>query len=301
VGTTPGSNQEGREKEMTPQTQLTLSNLFDGKEIRIAEQSNDYWWIVADLSKAWDLHRNTLNDIIGRHEWKFAGNYTTIAHGSCAGLIGVNEVGVYLLMGAVHINQVKNEKAKTAIKKFNKAWPELVKAYRQGEVMQVTLPLEPLQVIKQQLDLADIAIERSDIPKEVAHKMAWALAGTITKNELATSISGYIHAQPKQLQITEGCKPTDQGDFDSHFSLKYIANILKLSEDKTRNILESKNILCYKNQRWHLTTYGEQYGKAFKVQIGYPYRNIQQVWIRYNPELIKLLRLEYHIEPAKVE
>jgi hypothetical protein len=108
--------------------------------------------------------------------------------------------------------------------------------------------------------------------------------------------ASYIKAQSKQLLLTDGCKPIDQADFDSHFSLKYIANILKLSEDKTRNILESKNILCYKNKMWHLTTYGEKYGKAFKVQIGYPYRSIQQVWIRYNPELIKMLRLEYHIE-----
>ena len=283
---------------MTPETQLTLSNLFDGKEIRIAEQSNDYWWIVADLSKAWDLHRNTLNDIIGRHEWKFAGNYTTIAHGSCAGLIGVNEVGVYLLMGAVHINQVKNEKAKTAIKKFNKAWPELVKSYRKGELVP-QLPQSKqatLDCVNHYLDLADIAIKRSNVPKEIAHGQAWALAGTETGTEMVTAVAGYIKAQaPQQLMITEAI-PQDKADYDMYFSLTKVATALKLPIDKVRNVLESLNIIYFENGYWKLGKYGEKYGKVFMVMPGYPYRVNQKAYIKYNPEVFVLLRKHFDIE-----
>jgi len=283
---------------MTPETQLTLSNLFDGKEIRIAEQSNDYWWIVADLSKAWDLHRNTLNDIIGRHEWKFAGNYTTIAHGSCAGLIGVNEVGVYLLMGAVHINQVKNEKAKTAIKKFNKAWPELVKSYRKGELVP-QLPQSKqatLDCVNHYLDLADIAIKRSNVPKEIAHGQAWALAGTETGTEMVTAVAGYIKAQaPQQLMITEAI-PQDKADYDMYFSLTKVATALKLPIDKVRNVLESLNIIYFENGYWKLGKYGEKYGKVFMVMPGYPYRMNQKAYIKYNPEVFVLLRKHFDIE-----
>jgi len=283
---------------MTPETQLTLSNLFDGKEIRIAEQSNDYWWIVADLSKAWDLHRNTLNDIIGRHEWKFAGNYTTIAHGSCAGLIGVNEVGVYLLMGAVHINQVKNEKAKTAIKKFNKAWPELVKSYRKGELVP-QLPQSKqatLDCVNHYLDLADIAIKRSNVPKEIAHGQAWALAGTETGTEMVTAVAGYIKAQaPQQLMITEAI-PQDKADYDMYFSLTKVAAALKLPIDKVRNVLESLNVIYFENGYWKLGKYGEKYGKVFMVMPGYPYRMNQKAYIKYNPEVFVLLRKHFDIE-----
>jgi hypothetical protein len=270
---------------------------FDGKEIRVIEQDNDFWMIVADLTKAWDLHRNTLNDIISRNEWKFAGNYTTVAHDSCAGMIAVNEVGMYLLMGAVHINLVKNEKAKTTIVKFNKEWPRLVKAYRKGEVVAEPQSKQGvLDTINHQLDLADIAIKRSDVPKEVAHSMAWALAATITKAEI-NGYATFIKAQQKQQQLLlpENLLQ-DKEDYDRYFSLTQISGFLKLPTDKVRNVLESLNLIYYENGIWHLTKQGEKYGKVFMIIPSYPYRMNQKAYIKYNPLALDILKKYFDVE-----
>ena len=285
---------------MTPQTELALNNLFDGKEIRVLEYNYDIWFPLTDIASAWGIDRSTPDKIIERNEDVFFGLSNTVLDAASTPLKCLNERGLYLLMGKISAAHLKNQDAKKTIIRFQRWFPELVQKYRKKEIVQTTLILQnPIEMINERLDIADLATKRSDVPKEIAHAMAWAMED---RKELSHSIAGYIKAQTtKQLLLTDGGKPVDQADFDAHFSLKYIANILKLSEDKTRNILESKNILCYKNKMWHLTTFGQQYGKAFKVQIGYPYRSIQQVWIRYNPELIKMLRLEYHIETTKVE
>ena len=288
---------------MTPQTQLTVSQYFNDNEVRGIEQDNDIWFINIDLTKAWGVHRNTINNIIDRNPKKFEGFFTTVAHGTCAGLTAVNEKGLYLLMGAMNTDRMKNQEAAARMLQFQRWIPDLIKSFRKGEVVPaIAAPKtkqSTLDILNEHLDMADSIIKRTGMQKETAHAYAIVMAGDKAGMDLQPYAT-YLTAQSKQLPLTDGCKPDDQCDFDSHFSLKYISNILKLSEDKTRNILESKNILCYANKRWHLTTYGERYGKVFKVQIGYPYRNIQETWIRYNPELIKELRKEYHIE-TKVE
>jgi prophage antirepressor-like protein len=304
---------------MTPQMQLTLSKVFEEKEIRAMDLDGELWVPVVDLADAWGVDRSTLTKIINRNPDIFKKLSTVVDFTSPNqiplnpqtvnnSLRLVNERGMIILGLKVSSSHIQNAKAKEKIIEFQLWVPQLLQDLRKGMV-QLTAPQQfvpishvqrPVDILNDQLDAADILIKRSGMPKEIAHAMAVTLAGELSNTNLQPFAS-YIKAQSKQLQITDGCKPVDQADFDAHFSLKYIANILKLSEDKTRNILESKNILCYKNKMWHLTTYGEKYGKAFKVQIGYPYRSIQQVWIRYNPELIKMLRLEYHIETTKVE
>jgi len=281
---------------MTPQTQLTLSKLFDGKEIRVVEQTEDFWWIVSDITKAWELHRNTLNDIIGRNEWKFGGHYTTVAHGTCAGMIAVNETGMYLLMGAVHINLVKNEKSKIAIKRFNELWPELVKSFRKGETIQAPVSkVGNIDITNHYLDLADIAVKRSGVPKEIAHGQAWALSATATGLEINTAIASYIKAQSQQLQLPEGI-PQDKKDYDMYFSITKVAASLKLPIDKVRNVLESLNIIYFENGYWKLTAHGMQYGRVFMVTPGYPYRSNQKAYIKYNPLAIDLLKKYFAVD-----
>jgi prophage antirepressor-like protein len=294
---------------MTPQTQLRVNEVFEGKGIRAIEYKGEMWIPLLDISEAWGLDRNTTTKIINRNPDIFdglstvmniTGDVTSPSDNIGNALKCVNEQGIYVLALKVSAGRIKNKDVKKKIIRFQKWVPELIQQFRRGDLISLTTIRKPVEVISEQFDIADSVVKRTGMDKSQAHAYATILAGDQMGVDL-TCYAAAIKAQSKQLLITDGCKPVDQADFDSHFSLKYIANILKLSEDKTRNILESKNILCYKNQRWHLTTYGEQYGKAFKVQIGYPYRSIQQVWIRYNPELIKLLRLEYHIESTKVE
>lgn len=44
---------------MTPQTHLALTEMFDGKEIRIIEDKSEVWIPIADLAAAWGIDRST--------------------------------------------------------------------------------------------------------------------------------------------------------------------------------------------------------------------------------------------------
>jgi prophage antirepressor-like protein len=48
---------------MTP----NLTQLFEGKEIRVIEQDNDFWFPLVDLATAWGLNPNTLYQLIARN------------------------------------------------------------------------------------------------------------------------------------------------------------------------------------------------------------------------------------------
>jgi len=290
---------------MTPQTQIT-SKLFEGKTIRAIEYNGELWVPVTDVSEAWGLDRNTTTKIINRNPEIFTGLSTVInVTGdvtSPSDIIGntlkcVNEQGVYVLALKVSAGRLKNKEVKKTIIRFQRWVPELIQKYRKGELILVPQSKQAtLDCVNHYLDLADIAIKRSNVPKEVAHGQAWALAGTETGTEMVTAVAGYIKAQaPQQLMITEAI-PQDKADYDMYFSLTKVAAALKLPIDKVRNVLESLNVIYFENGYWKLGKYGEKYGKVFMVMPGYPYRMNQKAYIKYNPEVFVLLRKHFDIE-----
>ena len=298
---------------MTPEKQTTLPEpvkieLFGEIPVRVGYYKERPVMPVADITTALGYGRGNISRLLKRNEALFIPYKGVIVMETPGGkqeLVCLTEEGVIALLIKLEYTRIKTKGFREKVLEFQRWSLDTLKKARRGELVQTTIVTQiekkPITVLEEYLDMADSIVKRTGMQQETAHAYAIVMAGDKVGMDLQPYAT-YLTAQSKQqLMITDGCKPVDQADFDSHFSLKYIANILKLSEDKTRNILESKNILCYKNKMWHLTTYGEKYGKAFKVQIGYPYRSIQQVWIRYNPELIKLLRQEYHIETTKVE
>lgn len=282
---------------MTPQTQIT-SKLFEGKEIRAIEYAGEVWVPIVDISEAWGMDRSTPTKIINRNPEIFAGLSTVVDVTSPTKLttdsVGntlrcVNEQGVYVLALKVSAGRIKNKEVKATIIRFQKWVPELIQRYRKGELVELLPAKNTTDLVGEQLDLADMAIKRSGVPKEIAHSMAWATVGTITGNELNHSIAGYIKAQTKQLSLPEAI-PQDKADYDSYFSRKQLCEFLKLPDAKILNTLESLNIIYFENRIWHLTKKGEQYGKVFMVMPGYPYRMTQKAWIKYNPGCVELLK-----------
>jgi len=276
---------------MTPQTELALNNLFDGKEIRVLEYNYDIWFPLTDIASAWGIDRSTPDKIIERNEDVFFGLSNTVLDAASTPLKCLNERGLYLLMGKISAAHLKNQDAKKTIIRFQRWFPELVQKYRKKEIVQTTLILQnPIEMINERLDIADLATKRSDVPKEIAHAMAWAMED---RKELSHSIAGYIKAQStKQLLLTDGGKPTDQEEFNSHYSRRRIAKFLEMSDEKTRNLLESKNIICFKNGLWHLTNFGEKFGRIFWVIPQAPYVMARESRIRYNNELLNYLKQE---------
>jgi len=289
---------------MTPQTQLTLSKAFEGKEVRAIEYKNEVWVPIVDISEAWGMDRSTPTKIINRNPEVFAGLSTIVDVTSPNALpsdhIGntlkcVNEQGVYVLALKVSAGRIKNKEVKATIIRFQKWVPQLIEQFRKGELIPLTqFPQKPVDILNHELDLADSIIKRSGMPKEIAHSMAIVLAGDKAGTDLHCYAS-YLKAQSPQLQLPEA-GPIDRADYDSHFSLTKVAAALKLPRDKVLNVLESLNVIYFENGIWKLTKHGEQYGKMFMVMPGYPYRTNQKAYIKYNPLLIDLLKKYFDIQ-----
>jgi prophage antirepressor-like protein len=299
---------------MTPQTQLTLSKVFDEKNIRAMEMNGEIWVPMVDLADAWEVDRSTLTKIINRNPDVFKKLSTTIDLSSPNEILSnpetvnkslrlVNERGMIVLGLKVTAGHIKNKAAKDKIIEFQLWVPELLQDLRKG-LVQLTdpapLPLPwqvkaPVDILKEELDVADELISRSGLTREQAHSYAVILAGEKAGRDFQCYATA-IKAQTKQLQLVETIQPLDQGEFDRHFSLRKLAHHFGKTEDKIRNTLESTNIICFKNGIWHLTSHGESFGKPFKVVIGYPYQNKEVTWIRYNPACVDLLKKYFDVQ-----
>ena len=110
--------------------------LFEGKEVRAINQNGEVWMPLVDLAAAWGLGANTLYQAVSRNGKKFEG-FTTGVHVTCTDTLqGVNEKGMYLLMGAINTDRLKNPDAAASILRFQRWVPELIQKYRKKEIVQ---------------------------------------------------------------------------------------------------------------------------------------------------------------------
>jgi len=305
---------------MTPQTQLTLSKVFDDKQIRAMEMDGEIWVPMVDLAEAWEVDRSTLTKIINRNPDVFK-SLSTVVDVTSPNKIQpnpetvnnslrlVNERGMIVLGLKVSAGHIKNKVVKDKIIEFQLWVPELLRDLRKGMVKLTTAPQQlmlpdvkkPVDILKEELDVADELVSRAGLTKEQAQSYAVILAGERSGINLQCYATA-IKAKTTQLQLMEA-GPSDRADYDSHFSITKVAVAMKLPVDKVRNVLESLHIICFENGIWKLTRHGEQYGKMFMIMPGYPYRTNQKAYIKYNPMCIDLLRKYFDIQIpiAKVE
>ena len=111
-----------------------LSLLFEGKEVLTFERNGEIWFPLADLAAAWGVDRKTPGNLLGRNHDLFEGMY--LSDGDVT-YHGVNERGLYLLMGKISADRLKNPAAKEAIIRFQRWVPELIQQYRKREIAPV--------------------------------------------------------------------------------------------------------------------------------------------------------------------
>jgi prophage antirepressor-like protein len=304
---------------MTPQTQLTLSKVFDEKNIRAMEMDGEVWVPVVDIAEAWGVDRSTLTKIINRNPEIF-NHLSTVIDLTSPNQISpnsetvnnslrlVNERGMTILGLKVSAGHIKNKVVKDKIIDFQLWVPGLIQDLRKGLITlstpTPTLTLHqarmPVDILKEELDVADELVSRSGLTKEQAHSYAVILAGERAGVNLQCYATA-IKAQSTQLQLIEA-EPIDREEFNKLHSLRDLSGMLKLPENKVRTVLESIGVIYFEHGIWKLTKRGEQYGKAFLVTIGYPYRTNQKAWIRYNELCIDLLKKYFDVQmPVKVE
>jgi len=120
-----------------------LANLFEGKEIRVMEQLGEVWLRLDDLAAAWGIDRTTPHNLIVRNKDVFEGYTLTVAVGDITSpdvWNCVNERGLYLLMGKISADRLKNPAARAALIRFQRWVPELIQRYRKKEIVQQLSP-----------------------------------------------------------------------------------------------------------------------------------------------------------------
>lgn len=109
---------------------------FEGREIRVLEKDGAPWFPLTDLAAAWGTALSAPYHIVDRNPEIFEGLCAaskdldvTATTGKC-----VNEQGLYLLMGRISADRLKNKDARAAIIRFQRWVPELIQRYRKGDL-----------------------------------------------------------------------------------------------------------------------------------------------------------------------
>ena len=268
---------------MTPD----IVQIFEGKEIRVIEQENQAWFPLTDLTSAWGVHRNTLGNIIDRNEKKFNNHFTTIAHDTCAGLRAVNEQGLYLLIGAVNTDRMKNKGAADAILRFQRWVPELIRKYRLGDLEQKTRAENPLlESLNRNADLMDALVKRYDFKFEVARKLA--MERVVAEHPEAIIFRGPTllpeASEPGPAPALLAAPPEipNDPDFDAMYPLSKLAEFCKISETQARNILEDAKVI-YHSPAGIWVVQDAKYGKMFDMAVCLPGTTKRKQFARYTP------------------
>jgi hypothetical protein len=120
-----------------------------GYDIRALIEGGEPWFVVADLSKMFGIHETTIPKRIDNNPEDFEGWYrltdVTSPRRNLPGfenlnqsLLLVNEQAVYLIMGGLSSKRIKNLDAKEMVRQFKRAFPELMKMFRNGEVVHIS-------------------------------------------------------------------------------------------------------------------------------------------------------------------
>ena len=268
--------------------------LFEGNEIRTLEQNGDIWLPVVDLAEAWKIARNTVSGIIDRNQRLFDG-YTTLVHVTCtskdagkenlnASLRCVNEQGLYLLMGRINTERLKDPYAKETILRFQRWIPELVKAFRKGELK----PSKEIEaMVRSHLNIADAMVQYAHVDRGIMTTVALARVESETGADLSW-LKGLIRKDRQQPPgyLNAGQVGEELGG---------------LSANSVNKILAQLGYQYWMVDRWQPTLIGMNYGENMPYTVinknGSSHSGYQ---LRWSPMMVA--RLRAHIDgTAQIE
>lgn len=267
-------------------TNIVLTNLFEGKPVRVFEKDNDIWMPIADIAGAWGIARSTPDKILIRNIEVFDNlSHPVVDVMSNTPVTCLNERGLYLMMGKISASRLKNPAAKESIIRFQRWVPELIQKYRKKEIVQVSkepdyaatlnavrfvkelsgmVGCDPLPLVCQALDnynlgmYGGLLVVQKDIVRPIV------LPEPVKKPKdyfTATDIGERIGKTP----------------YEVHMMLYQRKPPVLIKEDHTGE--------------WRLTEYGKQFGEertfdATKGQIKW--------WIAWNRGVLRLFNMPVH-------
>jgi len=245
-----------------------LATLFEGKQIQVVEESGELWFPLPDLTEAWGIDKNTLPHQLDRNKDLFAGmsgdKYVTYPTEGIQEVPCVNERGLYLLIGRVNADRLKNPGAKAAILRFQRWVPELIQQYRKKEIVQKPVPDELDEVIAYDLrEARQIAELTGTDPKLMQaaalrqHKngMYDACAEVLERQALAVR-----HGEPGWYNPSGLVELCNDPNLTSERLNKWLENYREDGEWRPFQYREGK--------LWRLTKRGMEHGREYQFNLG---------------------------------
>jgi prophage antirepressor-like protein len=247
-----------------------LQTLFEGKEIRVLEQDNDLWFPLVDLAAAWGVRINTLYQILNRQSAKFTGfvsdvHVTSTPSEDESWHKSVNEQGMYLILGAINTDRLKDKDVAMVILRFQRWVPELIQRYRKKEIALVKPEPEELdEVVAYDLREARQIAELTGTDP----KLMQAAALRRHKNEMYDAFAEVLEKQA--LSVRHG----EPGWYNPS-GLVELCNDPHLTADRLNKWLENyredgewKPFQYREGRLWRLTKRGMEHGREYQYNLG---------------------------------
>jgi prophage antirepressor-like protein len=242
-----------------------LATLFEGKTVTVTERDGDLWFPLADLAAAWGIDRKTPGNLVGRNQDLFAGMF--LSDGDVT-YHDVNERGLYLLMGKISADRLKNPEAKAAMIRFQRWVPELIQQYRKKEIVPAKKPDQELDevVAYDLIEARQIAALTSTDPKAMQaaalRKLGYPELADVLSPPVVHGETGWYN--PKQLG--EMCGLT------SEQINNWLHNNPKDTERRPFQYRDATTRL------WRLTPFGMEHGREYMYTAPSMHQEVRIAW-----------------------
>jgi prophage antirepressor-like protein len=236
-----------------------LVPFFEGTEVHVIEKDGEVWIPLPDLAAAWGIDRNTPAALIRRNPESFEGMYT----GECyvtspSGTVGyecVNERGLYLLMGKISVDRLKNRAAKETIIRFQRWVPELIQRYRKREIQQAPANIEA--EINEARHLAELT----------GGDLRAFQAAALRKHGKPEYADALMQSIPPQIHGQQGW-----------FNPSQLGERCGLNAREINSYLYNKGYQYPQGPVWRLQPKGEPYGEEYWFEATSGHREIRIRW-----------------------
>jgi len=261
-----------------------LVPLFEGKEIHIIEQNGVAWIPLADLAAAWGIDRKTPGNLIGRNQEIFEGMFRSDGDVTYH---DVNECGLYLLMGKISADRLKNPEAKAAMIRFQRWVPELIQRHRKGEIAQRVDIKSELQRAKEYAGFCERDVGSFQAAVFKKHGMP--------EFADALQVPALVHGETGWFNVTQLVAMCNDPLLNPERLNWYLANNPK---DPERRPFQYRD----ENHLWRLTPLGKEHGKEYWYTAPSQHQEIRIAWresVLYSSGLKRSISGDQAALPAK--
>ncbi len=238
-----------------------IATLFESKEIHVIECNGEPWFPLADLADVWGINDSTPRNLIIRNREIFEGLSVLDGDVTYQGLECVNERGLYLLIGKINADRLKNPEAKAAIIRFQRWVPELIQKYRKKEIVQETAAGP---AIDSELRKARQLAEQTGGNLQAFQKIALEKCGCGDyAPALDSSVPSVVHGDPgwfNPSQLVAKC------------------NDPQLTAERLNWYLKNHEFQYRDGYIWRLTPRGMEHGKEYLYTAPSQHQEIRIAW-----------------------